>query len=311
MAISTLLQDKLTAMQGRVANRYTPLEFRNFLNVQTVVPPWAKRGEFFRIDTAADIKLVTALDTGVPLASHTSDSRTFNIYEFANGLEFKRKDVQHAEQDPGWPLPDVLGLANQRVAEYTQEELAMKGTYKGAALGGCEGILTLADATDGTALVTSTDTWVSAAGLVVQSDPNVIMGLFDEIMIQYKGLVGGGLAVATCIIPQWQAKALTARPTGGGDMVLTQLRAAYPAINFVVSSHADAAAGAGIDRFAFFPSDEDVHVCVIPEEYHELPALEGPLQSVFVPSVMSAGGVISNFPTAVIYVDLDRADEPS
>lgn len=308
MTVSAIIQGQLTALAGTVANQYQPLLFRSFLNVTQLVPSWAQQGQFIKVKVSSDMKLTSQLDNTLPLASHERDSRNFDIVEFANAYMVMRGELERAAQEPGYQLDTILAQANQRRAEYVQSQFAMLGKFQGAAVGNCKGILNLADATDFTTAAGLSTTFVKADGTILEDDATVILGLVDNMIASYPIYAGYDMTPSTFAIPQWQWKAFIARSAVTNERVIDIVRANYPTINFVPVLEANEVSASGIDRFAMWSSNEEVQRCIIPVEYHELEASQDAMGNVLVPSVMKAGGVISNFPQGVMYVDMDRAD---
>jgi hypothetical protein len=188
----------------------------------------------------------------------------------------------------------------------------MTGKLKGQDLGLVEGILGLTDASNATADMTATNitTLVDVNGDVVGGGDTVLT-MFDELFTLYDQYVSSELTPDVCLVPRYQYKALAQVRDSFGGKPWDAIREAYPATTFMVVDEANDAGGAGIDRFAVYSRDAEVQTVVIPEEYHELEAYQLPIQTIVIPNVMQAGGVISNFPTGVCYLDMDRTNGPA
>ncbi len=310
MVDTAILRDQLKALAGEVADKYHPLPFREIMNIVEEVPPWATQGEYVKIQVSSEMKLATTFDNTVPLASHKRTSRFFNVYEFLNGFEIHRKEQLRAAQDPSYQLDSTLSAANQRRAEQTQSELLMKGTFQGVALTGVNGLLKMTDASNVTVAAGSPTTWVDAAGVIVVTDFNTILNVFDSALNEYRTVAGEEVLPDFCGVANHQWKALVARSAASDARVIDILRDNYPDTQFMPLREADEIDGAGLDRLTIWSKDEDVQKGVIPEEYTDLDESTGPTGTILVPSTMSSGGCISNYPTGIAYVTQDRADTP-
>jgi hypothetical protein len=167
------------------------------------------------------------------------------------------------------------------------------------------------DIVDITGNLTVDTCWVNAAGEVVQTDIDVILSQFDEIFADYENVASEDTVPNRVIIPKFQAKALYRRTSvlEGAELVIDILRNHYQGVLFEVFSEANAISS-NTDRLLVYSSDPEVQRCIIPEEYHDLDAVSEPLGAVVVPSVMKAGGCISNFPQGVQHFDMDRTNTP-
>ena len=310
MVDTAVIREQLRFMVREVAHKYEPRPFRDIMNIGTEVPPWATQGEYTRIDVSSEMKLATVHDTTLPLASHKRSSRFFNVYEFLNGYEIKRKEIERAAQDPGYQLDQALALANQRRAEHVLSELLMKGTFKGSALTGVNGLLNMTDAVDITVAAGSPSTWVNTVGAIVESTFGTILGVFDAALNEYRTVAGEDVSPDFCGVANHQWKALVARSAASDVRVLDALNDSYPDTTFVPLREADEIDGTNLDRITIWSRDEEVQKGVIPEEYRDLPESVGQTGTVLVPSTMSAAGTISNYPTGICFITQDRTDTP-
>lgn len=305
---ATLIKDQLTALGVQVADKYRPKPFRRILNVKPVVPTWATQGSFFKVQVSSDMKLTSAFDSGVPLASHKRVARYFPIVEAANGYRIFRDEIQRAQQEPGYQLDPTLAAANQRAAESMVSELCMRGTFKGVAVPGMNGLLTMSDATDITSSLTAFETWVDASGVINETSWANIIKFVDEMIANYRLVAGDEITPDFFGIPDWQWKALIARDTTTKSRVIDDLRTSYPSIEFLPLREGNEVSASGVDRFALWSRDEEVQTAVVPEEYHDLDPVNEPLGAVMVPSILKCGGCISNFPQGIMFADMDRTD---
>lgn len=303
MVDTAIIRDQLTVLAGTVADHYKPRWFRQALNVTAEVPEWAEIGQYIKVEVASDMKLASYFDTSVPLASHKRSTRTFDVVGFINGYRIGRKEVLRASQDPSYQLEATLALANQRKAESVLQAIAMTG----GGWSDLEGILTLTDSStlNPTDHAGGDHSFVDQAGAVLADvDFAYCLAWFDELFAAYRDTMGDELVPDRCIVPALQSKGLRAvRHADTLETAWDRIQSERPGVQFFESDEANAAGGANTCRLVLFSSDLDVAKMVVPEEYHDLEPFAEPVGSIIVPSVMSSGGVISNYPTAVLRVE--------